>query len=75
MADGVAKDKAQGQVTINTDTAIMMALLGESPHAHAAAKAATHNTVNKKGLAIRSANAANLGLCSEAVCINFTMDA
>ena len=72
---GVAKDKAQGQVTINTDTATIMALPGDSPQAHTAANAATTNTANKNGLAMRSASAANRGLCNEAVCIKLTIAA
>ena len=75
MAAGVANDKAQGQVTINTDTATIMALPGDSPQAQTAASAATTSTASKNGLAMRSASAASRGLCNEAVCIKFTIAA
>jgi hypothetical protein len=70
MADGVANDKAQGQVTIKTATAAIMALLGDVCQDQAAAATAVNNTISKKGLAMRSANAAKRGLCNDAVCIN-----
>jgi hypothetical protein len=73
MAAGVAKDKAQGQVTISTDTATISACPGLTGQAQAAAANAAINTNHKKGLARRSAKRAKRGLLIAADAIKATV--
>ena len=73
MAAGVARDKAQGHVTINTETATIKAWLGLVCHHHAAEPKANNNTPNKNGLAIRSASWAKRGFWIDALCIKSTI--
>ena len=73
MATGVASDKAQGQVTINTDTATMSAWAGSVGHHHSAARKAASKTAIKKGRATRSATCANRGFCNDALSISATI--
>ena len=73
MAAGVAKVKAQGQVTMSTDTATIKACAGETDQASQALNTAANNTASKKGLAMRSAKMAKRGLCKEALCIKSTI--
>ena len=73
IAAGVAKDKAHGQVTINTATATISACPGLDDHDHAAAPMAANNTIHKKGLAQRSAKRAKRGLLRAADAIKATV--
>ena len=73
MAAGVASDRAQGQVTTNTDTATISARSGSLSHHHRAAPAALSITPTKNGLARRSASSASVGLVLEAASIRATI--
>ncbi len=73
MAEGVAKDKAHGQVTMSTATAIINAWLGLVLHQYAADKTAAISTANKKGFAIRSANKARRGFSVATFSISATI--
>ena len=53
-ADGAASDSAQGQVTINTETATHTARDGSMTLQTAAAPAASNSTAHRKGAAQRS---------------------
>ena len=75
MATGVAKDSAQGQVTISTATATIRACCGSLGHHHTSAASAASSTKTRKGRATRSASWANRGFCSEALSISATISA
>ena len=72
-AAGVARDSAQGQVTISTDTATQIAR-GGSITLHATPPAAARtNTAQRNGPAQRSAQRAAAGRCVAAPCIKPTI--
>ena len=73
MAAGVAKDNAQGQVTMSTETATIRACAGLCCQPHRAAKPAAKSTPHKNGLATLSAIKAMLGLDTEALSIKATI--
>ncbi|KAF1056768.1 MAG: hypothetical protein GAK34_00116 [Delftia tsuruhatensis] len=73
MATGVASDSAQGQVTMSTATATIMALPGSVGHHQMAAPSAASSTTTRKGRATLSASWARRGFCSEALSIRPTI--
>ena len=73
MATGVARDSAQGHVTMSTATATIKAWLGSLGHHHTAASTAANNTATRKGRATRSASCARRGFCKDALSINATI--
>ena len=74
-ADGVASDRAQGQVTISTDTATHTARAGSITLHTAAAAAASSSTAHRNGAAQRSAQRADAGRSVAASRIKLTMAA
>jgi hypothetical protein len=75
VAAGVARDSAQGHVTISTATAMPSAWPAPVGHHHHAAAAAAAITASRKGPAMRSASLASRGLSTEARSISATMAA
>ena len=78
IAAGAAKDNAQGQVTINTDTPTMTACTAPpDPNnaQYAELMTAKTSTPHKKGVANRSAIKTISGLLREACSINLTISA
>ena len=73
IAAGVAKDKAQGQVTMSTATATDKACVWSMGHQYSAAPAAANMTKTKKGAAMRSAKMAKRGLSMDAFSIRLTI--
>ena len=75
MAVGVARDRAQGQVTTKMATAVITPRCGSTVHHHAPAPAASSKTMSKKGRAMRSASAAISGLVVEAATMSAAISA
>ena len=73
IAAGVAKDNAQGHVTISTAAAVINARPWSTFHNKAAAVMALKIMKNRKGLATRSANCDNLGFSMAAWLIKLTI--